>query len=265
MLAHDHLPDHHPRLAGTRDGGSEIGQSDAVEKKGTMPVRCQWLVAAAVVVVTTFAPAAAQSPVAIVEEIEAPAAGVEFMDYLFPGQVIRLGLNGRIVVSYFDSCWRESVLAGTVTIGRDQSQVSEGRIDRAKYLCAGGKMQLSGEQAKHSGGMTFRAPVRKGTEKQAQPEPQLVHGSAPVFDLQHPGTLTIERIDAPGEKFEQAIAAEHLLRGSFFDLARVDRSLAQGGLYRARHGGRLIVFRIAPDAKPGAGPVAGRLVRFPKG
>ena len=57
---------------------------------------------------------AAQSPVAIVEEIDSRTAGVEFMDYLFPGQVIRLEGTGTMVVSYLKSCWREKVVAGTV-------------------------------------------------------------------------------------------------------------------------------------------------------
>ena len=99
-----------------------------------------------------------------------------------------------MVVSYFGSCWRESIVAGTVTVGREQSEISDGKVERVRFPCAGGKMQLSSEQAKHSGGMTFRAPAKKGTQRQAEPEPLIVHGSAPVFDLQHAGTLTIERV-----------------------------------------------------------------------
>ena len=50
--------------------------------------------------------------------------------------------------------------------------------------------------------------------------------------------------------------------GAFLDLARSGTTLAAGGLYRASHSGRQVVFRIAETAAPGATPLVGRLVRF---
>ena len=52
--------------------------------------------------VLVAAPVAAQSEIAaaLVEEIEnAPDAGVSFLDYVYPGQVIELGAAGTIVLS----------------------------------------------------------------------------------------------------------------------------------------------------------------------
>ena len=43
------------------------------------------------VVAMTVSPASAQSPSAVVEEVGAGVAGVQLMDYVEPGQVIRLG------------------------------------------------------------------------------------------------------------------------------------------------------------------------------
>jgi hypothetical protein len=40
--------------------------------------------------------AAAQSPAAVVEDVAGSVPGVQFMDYVDPGQVIRLGARDRI-------------------------------------------------------------------------------------------------------------------------------------------------------------------------
>jgi len=53
-----------------------------------------------------------------------------------------------------------------------------------------------------------------------------------------------------------------LVRGRFYDLAKSDTALAAGGTYVASLGGRKVAFRIAPDARAGATPAIGRLVRF---
>lgn len=206
----------------------------------------------------------AQSPVAIVEDLEGPAAGVEFMDYLFPGQVVRLAPNGRLVVSYFGSCWRESIVAGTVTVGREQSEVTGGEVERTRFACAGGKMRLLNEQAKHSGGMTFRAPAKKDAAKAAAAEAVVLYGSAPMIELGGPGKLTIERMDKAEAASEQEVTADQLVRGSYFDMAKAGRSLAPGGVYRLRHLGRVVIVRIAEEAEPGAAAIAARLVRLPK-
>ena len=52
--------------------------------------------------------ASAQSPAAVVEEIQGSVPGIAFMDYVEPGQIIRLGAHDRIVLGYLKSCWRET-------------------------------------------------------------------------------------------------------------------------------------------------------------
>src|SRR6201997_1678556 len=84
--------------------------------------------------------ASAQSPAAVVEEVQGNVPGVQFMDYVDPGQVIRLGAHDRIVLGYLKSCWRETISGGTVTVGPEQSEVAGGEVARAKVACEGGKM-----------------------------------------------------------------------------------------------------------------------------
>ncbi len=103
-----------------------------------------------------ISPVAAQTPAAVVEEVGGGVTGVQFMDYVEPGQVIRLGGHDRIVLGYLKSCWRETITGGTVTVGAEQSEVAGGEVVRAKIACEGGKMMLSAELAGKSGAMVFR-------------------------------------------------------------------------------------------------------------
>ena len=56
------------------------------------------------VVAMKVSPASAQSPSAVVEEVGAGVAGVQLMDYVEPGQIIRLGAADRLVLGYLKSC-----------------------------------------------------------------------------------------------------------------------------------------------------------------
>ena len=205
--------------------------------------------------------AQAQTPVAIVEYVESKTAGVEIMDYLSPGKVVKLAPNERIVLGYLKSCWQETIVAGTVTIGPEHSEVSNGKVERGKVPCDSSHITLSTEQAKKSGGMAFRKRPQTGSD--AVPEITL-YGLSPVIEATVAGRLVIERLDQIGEKIEFDIAGSQMLRGAFFDLAKADKALAAGGVYRASlGGGRQLVFKVDPFAKPGAVPVIGRLLRFP--
>jgi hypothetical protein len=97
----------------------------------------------------------------------------------------------------------------------------------------------------------------------APPAAQItLYGLSPVIELKGGGKLVIERVDQPGERREYAVDGPQLLKGAFFDLARVGQALAAGGTYRASVGSRQIVFKIDSGAKPGASPVVGRLLRL---
>ena len=183
------------------------------------------------------------------------------MDYVEPGQVIRLSGHDRMVLGYLKSCWRETISGGTVTVGTEQSEVTGGDVARAKVACEGGKMMLSAELAGKSGAMVFRqAPIRQAA---VTPHPQFtLYGLSPVFELRPGGSLVVERLDQPGERHEFAITDQQLVRGAFLDFAKAGVALAAGGVYRAKLAGQEIVFKIDPDAKPGDMPLAGRLARL---
>ena len=206
-------------------------------------------------------PARAQAPVAVVEDVNSKSAGVEFMDYVAPGKVIKLGPADTLVLGYMNSCWQESITGGTVTVGATQSAVVGGKVERAKTGCDGGKMQLSEQQASKSGAVVFRS-----APKPSAVQPQLVlFGLSPLVDVKGGGHLVIERLDRPGERLEADIAAQQLFRGSFYDFAKTGQALKPGGVYRASVGARQIVFKVDPEAQAGNGPIIGRLLRFPAG
>jgi hypothetical protein len=66
-----------------------------------------------------FASTAAADPieVALVENLTGNSPGVEFMDYVRAGQVIRLDPHQTIVLSYMSSCLRETITGGTAPMG----------------------------------------------------------------------------------------------------------------------------------------------------
>jgi hypothetical protein len=202
--------------------------------------------------------ARAQAPVAVVEDVESKSAGVEFMDYVSAGKLIRLGSSDTLVLGYMHSCWRETISGGTVTVGAEQSTVAGGKVNREHVACDGGKMQLTAQQASKSGAVVFR-----GAPRPAASEPELtLYGLSPVVDVKGGGQLVIERIDQPGERIEVKIADRQMFRGSFFDFAKEGKALAAGGVYRASVGPTHIVFKVDPHAAPGAAPIVSRLLRF---
>jgi hypothetical protein len=99
--------------------------------------------------------AKAQRPVAVVEEVKGKVVGVEFMDYVTPGTVIKLGPKGSIVLGYMKSCWRETITGGTVVVGVEQSLVHLAEIERVKVDC-GASQPLIDQRTRESAGTVFR-------------------------------------------------------------------------------------------------------------
>jgi hypothetical protein len=202
-----------------------------------------------------LASGAAAQPVAVVEDIAGPAVGVLPFDFLDEGRVIRLQASNTLVVSYLDSCQRESIVGGTVRIGRDESTVEGGQIGRQQVDCHGGRMRLTAQQAQRSGGISVRAPVVPAA-------PYESFGLSPIIMMRSPGRLVIERRGLqPGTVADINVQARDLNRGAF-DLLRAGVVLQRGVEYRARAGRREILFRISPDARPGPLPVVSRLIQF---
>ncbi len=214
-------------------------------------------------------PASAQLAVAIIEDVKGKPP-VEFMDYVSPGQVIKLGPKDTIVVGYMKSCWRETITGGTVTVGAEQSEVQAGKIDRAKVTCESSYKQLTEQQQGAVGATVFRSlkPNEKAPAVAAPPAAPAaaiygvtIFGTSPVIEMKGDGKLEIERVDVPGERHVIFVGRNSLVRGSFYDLAKVRRALTPGGVYVARFGDKQTHFRVDGQAKAQTA-IVGRLVRF---
>ncbi len=110
----------------------------------------------------------AAPPAALVEDVTSGSAGVERFGYVQPGQVIRLGAHDSLVLSYLSSCTRERIQGGIVTIGRDQSEVQSGIVERNSVPCDTGRMQLTAEIASQSAGAVFRSIRPDSTSRSLQ-------------------------------------------------------------------------------------------------
>lgn len=218
--------------------------------------------AASVTLITALAgpfalpPAAHGAPAAaVVEEVQGSAAGVQFMDYLAAGRVLRLGPRDTVVLAYLASCTRETIAGGTVTVGRDSSQVLGGRVERVQVACARPPSAL---QAEGPGAATVFRSLNPS------PPPSIVlHGRAPLLDLGGAGgVLLIERTDRAATVLSLPVDGPALRRARYLDLALAGVDLAPGGIYAARLGERRVDFKVAADAQPGATPVLGRLLRL---
>ena len=117
-----------------------------------------------------LASAAAADPVevALLERVSSNSVSGD-MEYVRAGQIIRLGPRETIVLSYMSSCLRETITGGTVTVGKDWSEVQSGEVKRLRGQCGGGKMILTGAQSPLAG-RTFRGvgKVNQDGDRRAQ-------------------------------------------------------------------------------------------------
>jgi hypothetical protein len=212
-----------------------------------------WMFAATLL---AAAPGWAGDPVALVEDVSGSPAGVQPMDYLAVAKVIHLEAKDGVIIDYLHSCVRETIQGGQVTIGTDQSVVAGGTLKRETVECDGGTLRLTADQAAKSGVVVFRKPPKPGQP----PVDRTLYGTSPLVELTGAGRLVVERLDKKGERLDVKLAKADLERGSFYDLAKAGHALAAGGIYRASANGHAVVFRIDAAAKPGAAPLAGRLL-----
>jgi hypothetical protein len=201
------------------------------------------------------APAAADPPVAVVEEVQGKVTGAEFMDYVTPKTVIKLGANGSIVISYLKSCWREKIDGiGTVIVGTDESSVHLATVKGEKTDCDAAHSHATTRETSEGAATVLRSI---GT-----PQPQLtLYGASPLVEARGRGTLVVERLDVSGDR-QQIDLDGTQLKGRFFDFASANRALKPGGVYSAKFGTSKIVFAVDAHAKAGATPIIGRLVRL---
>jgi hypothetical protein len=212
--------------------------------------------AALVGLAASIGAARAQAPVAVVEDVQGKVAGAELMDYVVPGQVIKLGAGGRVVLGYMKSCWREAISGiGTVIVGTEQSAVHLAEFKADKVACDSGQAQHIG----HETGESAAALVR-GLNEPDPPSSLVLYGLSPIIATSDRGKLVVERLDVKGERYEVDLTPASLTRGKFYDFAKTKVALKPGGKYSATLKSRQVVFLVDAKAEPGAGPAIGRLV-----
>jgi hypothetical protein len=204
--------------------------------------------------------AAADSPVAVVEDVQGKVTGAEFMDYVTPKAVIKIGDGGSVILSYLKSCRRETISgAGTVVVGTEESAVHLAEVKAEKTNCDPNQANVT---TRETSGVAATVLRSVDSSKAAAPEPQLtLYGASPLVEAKGRGKLVIRRLDVPGERQEISLGGTQL-KGRFLDFARENVALVPGGLYAATFKSSQIVFRVDPQARPGATPVVGRLLRM---
>ena len=109
-------------------------------------------------------PAFAGDAVALIEGLTSPLQRVELMVYAHVGQVIHLSTDQTMVLSYRDTCIRETITGGTITIGTGQSEVrSAARLERVQNTCDLRNVDVS--RTEGVSGKAFRgvsAPIASG-------------------------------------------------------------------------------------------------------
>jgi hypothetical protein len=214
--------------------------------------------AAMVCFVALTGAARAQPPVALVEEVQGKVTGAEFMDYVVPGQVIKLGPGGVVVISYLKSCWHETISGiGTVIVGTEQSAVHLADFKAGKVPCDTNQAEKIGREVGESAATVVRS-LKEDAPAAAQP--LVLRGLSPIVATSGHGRLVVERLDVKGERYDVNLSSATTTHGKFYDFAKSKIALKPGAMYSATSNAKQVVFQIDTDATPGAGPIIGRLV-----
>ncbi|MBR0842735.1 hypothetical protein JQ607_21240 [Bradyrhizobium liaoningense] len=206
------------------------------------------------------APALAQTPAAIVEDVQGKIDGIAFMDYVAPGKIIKLGPKASITLSYLKSCQRETISEGVVLVGAEQSTVQLGEVKREKVPCDTNAAKLSEREANQSAATTFRT-VRSDA-KGAPAKLPTIYGVAPLVQAKSGSTLVIERTDGKEPTISVPLKSEIMVGGKFYDFAKVGKSLTPGGSYLAILGAKRYAFQVDASATSSPTPLVGRLLRL---
>jgi hypothetical protein len=128
---------------------------------------------------------------ALVEEIKAaPKAGVDFMDFVYPGQNVDLGVRGELVLSYFANCREETIRGGTVTIGEKQSSVQGGRVAARTRSCDSRKFAATTQTAEAGAAVKRLTPF----DAKAWAEAAL-KSRHPIFRWDGEGVVTVRVLE----------------------------------------------------------------------
>jgi hypothetical protein len=220
------------------------------------------LVGAVVGAFCLAAPALAETPAAIVEDVQGKVDGVEFMDYVAPGKIIKLGPKASITLGYLKSCLRETISEGVVLVGAEQSTVQLGNVQRVKVPCDTNAVQLSEREANQSAATTFRTMRSDAKGGGAPSKLPTIYGVAPLVQAKSGSTLIIERTDGKEPTINLPLKSDIMVGGKFYDFAKAGKSLTPGGTYLATLGAKRYTFQVDASATSSPTPIIGRLLRL---
>lgn len=192
---------------------------------------------------------AASSAGALVEEIDAGVSKIAAFDTLKAGQTIDLRPHHHAVISYLDSCIRETIDGGTVKIGTSQSDVQDGTVKRETVDCSLKQLALTANTQDQSATTVFR-PLFDNLVKQTLPDvsPFILADDASSIDLKQMG-----KEDAP---------VTLTLHQGKLDLRAAGIKLQPGGIYKLTAGSRETYIKITPDAKASEASLLMRIVKL---
>lgn len=218
------------------------------------------LIGAVVGALCVATPALAETPAAIVEDVQGKVDGIAFMDYVAPGKIIKLGPKASVTLSYLKSCLRETISEGVVLVGAEQSTVQLGEVKRDKVPCDTNAAKLSDREANQSAATTFR--TMRSDAKGAPAKLPTIYGVAPLVQAKSGSTLVIERTDGKEPTITVPLKSEAMIGGKFYDFAKAGKSLTPGGSYLAILGAKRYAFQVDASATSSPTPIVGRLLRL---
>ncbi len=140
------------------------------------------------------------NPAALVEDVKAAGgAGVEFMDFVYPGQSIPLGAQGQLVLGYFSSCRVETIRGGTVTIGTAESRVSGGQVRSSNRPCDPKRFAATTQTAEAGAAVKRVTPF-----DERQWAETTLKSDRPVFRWRDKGPVTV-RVMESGQPAQQVV------------------------------------------------------------
>jgi hypothetical protein len=225
-----------------------------------MSIPMKSLIGAVVGAFCVATPALAETPAAIVEDVQGKVDGIAFMDYVAPGKIIKLGPKASVTLSYLKSCVRETISEGVVLVGAEQSTVQLGDVKRDKVPCDTNAAKLSEREANQSAATTFR--TMRSDAKAAPAKLPTIYGVAPLVQAKSGSTLVIERTDGKEPSITVPLKNEIMVGGKFYDFAKAGKSLTPGGSYLAILGTKRYAFQVDASATSSPTPIVGRLLRL---
>jgi hypothetical protein len=198
-----------------------------------------------------------RQPVAIVEDATANVTAIPPFQLLHEGDSLSLASDQGIILSYLQSCQRESIRGGHVAIGRRQSDVTGGAVQRQTISCDPAALDLTPAEASQSAALAFRDPDNAASADAVAAEAEFVLASRrPVVIALDLAELTVEDRRDPARIWQVKSL------DGVFELAAGNAPLDKGGVYRISGGNRSLVFRVGREATDAPVPLLKRLIRF---